>query len=45
MKKAQNFGGGGHSAKMYSSKTFENFDKFIKNLLKNLKNSQKNFQK
>ena len=37
----QNFGSGGHSAKMYSSKTFE---KFIKNLHKNLKNSPKFFK-
>ena len=37
----QNFGSGGHSAQMYSSKTFE---KFIKNLHKNLKNSPKVFK-
>ena len=38
----QNFGsGGGHSSKMYSSKTFE---KFIKNVHKNLKNSPKFFK-
>ena len=37
----QNFGsGGGHSAKMYSSKTFE---KSIKHLHKNLKHSPKFF--
>ena len=33
----QNFGSGEHSAKMHSSKTFE---KFIKDLHKNLMNSQ-----
>ena len=37
----QNFGSGGHSAKLYSSKTFEKFEKFIKNLHKNLKKFSK----
>ena len=36
----QNFGSGGHSAKMHSSITFKKFFKFIKNLHKNLMNSQ-----
>ena len=33
----QNFGSGGHSARMYSSKTFKNFENFIKYLHKTLK--------
>ena len=37
----QNFGYGGNSAKMYSSKTIEKFEKFIKNLHINLKYSPK----
>ena len=32
---------GGHSAKMYSSKNFENFLNLLKNLYKNLKHSSK----
>ena len=41
----QNFGsGGGHSTKMYSSKTFENFENFIKESALIFKNSPKFFK-
>ena len=40
----QNFGSGGHSAKLYSSKTFEKFRKIYKKFAQNLKILQ-NFSK
>ena len=40
----QNFGSGGHSARMYSSKTLKNFEKFIKKLAQNFKKFSKIFQ-
>ena len=37
----QNFGCGGHSARMYSSKTFKTFEKFIKKISTNFKKFSK----
>ena len=39
----QNFGSGGHSARMYSSKTFEKFRKIYKKFALNFKNFSKIF--
>ena len=41
----QNFGLGGHSARMNSSKTFKNFEKIYKKLAQNFKKFPKFFQK
>ena len=41
----QNFGSEDHSARMYSSKTFKNFEKFIKKFAQNFKKFSKIFQK
>ena len=44
MKKHQNFCSGGHSAKMYSSKTFEKFWQVYKKFAQKLKKFAKIFQ-
>ena len=41
----QNFGSGGHSARMYSSKTFKNFKTIYKKFAQNFKKISKIFQK